>query len=238
MLQKNVSRYTPTADGFEAYNKQAVLARGVSSSKQASSSSKVSSANQDHMSLLFGSISSICTQQFEVISEVKRKYFRIVEKNSTKFIVFSIKIFPKESGIRVMRLLIQRIFNDPAFGVQAHIEHALYPPAPHPRLQLGEFLNVLANVREKLEAFHLILSDYCQKFGLLNDRSQSETIDANGNTNLGKIPTTAKFEVFNTTKSNGVSNGLPTFSNRDGSSSSDLEAEKENEAKIFLKNQV
>ena len=47
---------------------------------------------------------------------------------------------------RVTRLLIQRIFNDPAFGIQAKIESILVPQPPRPQLPLADYLDALVSV--------------------------------------------------------------------------------------------
>jgi hypothetical protein len=36
-----------------------------------------------------------------------------------------------------MRLLVLRIFNDPAFGIQTQIDRSLYPEPPQQQLNLG-----------------------------------------------------------------------------------------------------
>jgi hypothetical protein len=57
----------------------------------------------DHLSELFGSLSSVCREQFTVIR----------------------RVFPKEAVARTIRMLIQRVFLDPAFGIQTKIDAVL-----------------------------------------------------------------------------------------------------------------
>jgi len=93
----------------------------------------------DHLSGLFNMINSVCEEQFEVIR----------------------KIFPPHAIARVTRLLIQRIFNDPAFGIQARVDSILIPQPPRPQLPLSDYLDALVTVREKLSALNLMLIEYC-----------------------------------------------------------------------------
>ena len=59
----------------------------------------------DHLSDVFGTVIAVCAEQFDVIR----------------------KVFPQQTVGRVTRLLIQRIFNDPAFGIQKRVENVLQP---------------------------------------------------------------------------------------------------------------
>lgn len=93
----------------------------------------------DSLSQLFGSIGSICQQQFSLIRD----------------------IFPRHVVAKITRILIQKIFTDPAFGIQARVDAVLSPKPPWPALPLPEFLESLANVREKLAALFVILLEYC-----------------------------------------------------------------------------
>lgn len=94
---------------------------------------------EDHLSELFGSVGAVCQEQFSIIR----------------------KIFPPTSVARITRLLIQRIFNDPAFGIQSRVDAVLCPKPPLPQLNLSEYLDALTTVREKLSALHMVLLDYC-----------------------------------------------------------------------------
>jgi hypothetical protein len=93
----------------------------------------------DHLSELFVAISDLCQEQFSII--------RIV--------------FPSQSVEKVTKMLITRIFNDPAFGIQARVDTVLRPKAPASPLSLPEYLDALVTVREKLSALHLMLLEYC-----------------------------------------------------------------------------
>ena len=93
----------------------------------------------DSLSQLFGSIGSICQQQFSLIRN----------------------IFPQNVVAKITRILIQKIFTDPAFGIQTRVDAVLSPKPPWPALPLPEFLESLANVREKLAALFVILLEHC-----------------------------------------------------------------------------
>ena len=93
----------------------------------------------DHLSELFMAISDLCQEQFSII--------RLV--------------FPSQSVEKVTKMLITRIFNDPAFGIQARVENVLRPKPPASPLSLPEYLDALVTVREKLSALHLMLLEYC-----------------------------------------------------------------------------
>jgi hypothetical protein len=53
---------------------------------------------------------------------------------------------PMNAVARVTRFLIQRIFNDPAFGIQAKIESILVPQPPRPQLSLADYLDALVSM--------------------------------------------------------------------------------------------
>jgi hypothetical protein len=93
----------------------------------------------DHLSGLFGMINTVCQEQFSLIR----------------------RVFPTQTIARVTRTLIQRIFNDPAFGIQARVDSILCPPAPQPALSLPDYLDALVIVREKLNALFLLLMECC-----------------------------------------------------------------------------
>ena len=93
----------------------------------------------DHLSELFVAISDLCQEQFSII--------RLV--------------FPSQSVEKVTKMLITRIFNDPAFGIQARVDNVLRPKPPAVQLSLPEYLDALVTVREKLSALHLMLLEYC-----------------------------------------------------------------------------
>lgn len=89
----------------------------------------------DLLSGLFQMINTVCIEQFALIR----------------------KIFPVNTIPQVTRSLIQRIFSDPAFGIQARVDAILYPPEPSPKLPLADYLDALLTVREKLTALNLLL---------------------------------------------------------------------------------
>ncbi|KAJ1441108.1 exocyst complex component Sec10-domain-containing protein [Ochromonadaceae sp. CCMP2298] len=89
----------------------------------------------DQLSGLFSVIDSVCQEQFTLIR----------------------KVFPPHSVAKVTRMLIQRIFNDPAFGLQARVDAILCPEPPAPPLSLPDHLDALVIVREKLSALYLLL---------------------------------------------------------------------------------
>lgn len=89
----------------------------------------------DHLSRLFTMINRVCIEQFSIIR----------------------KVFPLHTIPRVTRQLIQRIFNDPAFGIQARVDAILNPQPPAPSLSLSDYLDALLTVREKLSALNVLL---------------------------------------------------------------------------------
>jgi hypothetical protein len=89
----------------------------------------------DHLSRLFTIINRVCVEQFAIIK----------------------KVFPAHTIPRVTRQLIQRIFNDPAFGIQARVDAILNPQPPAPTLSLSDYLDALLTVREKLSALNVLL---------------------------------------------------------------------------------
>jgi hypothetical protein len=124
----------------------------------------------DQLSDLFGTISAVCQEQFTVI--------RLV--------------FPAATVARITRLLIQRIFNDPLFGIQIRVDAVLSPRPPKPPLSLGEYIEALILVRQKLSSLYILLLEYCihpEDMGLeaeLKDSatvSQSTQLQTNGRSN-------------------------------------------------------
>lgn len=92
----------------------------------------------DTLSELFGMISSISREQFAIISIT----------------------FPPQSVSKVTKTLVQRIFNDSAFGIMTRVDASLRPKPPIPQLGLSDYLDCLLTVREKLSALQIILQEY------------------------------------------------------------------------------
>ena len=82
----------------------------------------------EHLSELFVSISTICKEQFVIIR----------------------KVFPPDSAIKITRMLVQRIFNDPAFGLQTRVDMILYPKPPYQPLSSVEYLGTYATFLSRL----------------------------------------------------------------------------------------
>jgi len=106
---------------------------------------------QDSLSELFGKIGGICQQQFQLIRDV----------------------FPQNVVAKVTRMLIQRIFKDSAFGIQTRVDEVLNPKPPLPQMPLPDYLDALANVREKLSALYVILLEFCSHPALMGLGSES-----------------------------------------------------------------
>ena len=98
-----------------------------------------SAGSVDYLSELFNHISAVCLEQFAIIRN----------------------IFPAWVVPKMTRVLIQRIYNDPAFGIQGRVDSVLHPKPPAPELPLPDYLESLLTVREKLAALYLILLDLC-----------------------------------------------------------------------------
>ena len=59
---------------------------------------------------------------------------------------------------KITRVLIQRIYNDPAFGLQGRVDAVLQPRPPLPPLPLSDYLENLGIVKEKLGALYVLYS--------------------------------------------------------------------------------
>lgn len=79
------------------------------------------------------------------------------------------QVFPLPSVAKITRQLVQRIFIDHAFGIQHRVDQALASS----NLSLGDFLDTLTLVREKLTALLLMLTDLCLHSSLLGMGSES-----------------------------------------------------------------
>jgi hypothetical protein len=121
-----------------------------------SSSSSSGNAVDDHLSALFGTISNMCRDHFLLIRQ----------------------IFPAQFVARVTRLLIQRMFHDPAFGIQTRVELILSSKQQSGRnaqfqLNSQDYLDALCNVREKLTGLFTILMEHCVHPALLGLGAES-----------------------------------------------------------------
>eukprot|EP01038_Epipyxis_sp_PR26KG_P005958 gene5958-8211_t len=143
----------------------------------------------DHLSGLFSMINKICQEQFSIIQ----------------------KIFPSHTIARVTRLLIQRIFNDPAFGIQARVDSILNPKPPNPSLPLADYLDALVTIREKLSALYLLLIECCNHPSMRGMGSESAslkkartrpTTTTNSNNNKSKHDAMEMVDSLNRTGSN------------------------------------
>lgn len=108
----------------------------------------------DHLSGLFSMINTVCQEQFSIIRSV----------------------FPAHTVAKVTRMLIQRIFNDPAFGIQARVDAILCPAPPQPPLSLPDYLDALVIVREKLSALFLLLLECCSHPSMRGMGSESAAL--------------------------------------------------------------
>ena len=108
----------------------------------------------DHLSGLFSMINAVCQEQFSIIRAV----------------------FPAHTVAKVTRMLIQRIFNDPAFGIQARVDGILCPAPPQPALSLPDYLDALVIVREKLSALYLLLLECCSHPSMRGMGSESAAL--------------------------------------------------------------
>lgn len=107
----------------------------------------------DHLSQLFLMIGYVCQEQFSLI--------RI--------------IFPSDQSHRIYRLLIQRIFHDPAFGLQYRLESVLNPlfqlsffssnsanaNASNGIVYAEDYLQSLVLVKEKLASLNFLIQQAC-----------------------------------------------------------------------------
>jgi len=93
----------------------------------------------ESLSELFWMIGSVCTEHFAIIRHV----------------------FPAATVPQITRTLIQRIYNDPAFGIQGRVDNVIHPAPPAHPLPLSEYLESLLTVREKLAALYIILLELC-----------------------------------------------------------------------------
>ena len=123
----------------------------------------------DQLSELFSIIGSVCSEQFTIIR----------------------LIFPKHSIARITRLLIQRIFNDPAFGIQSRVDNVLNPK--NSKLLLSEYLNALIIVKQKLTALYYILLEFCiQPDFLIINTTEDDFNSNNSNSNNNTVKLSEK----------------------------------------------
>jgi hypothetical protein len=137
----------------------------------------------DHLSGLFTMINNVCQEQFSIIRAV----------------------FPRHTVPKVTRMLIQRIFNDPAFGIQARVDAVLCPAPPLPPLSLPDYLDALVIVREKLSALYLLLLECCSHPSMRGMGSESAALKK------AKIPTTlSKMSAASSGSNSASANGNGT----------------------------
>lgn len=140
--QKQQYISTSTSTGQKKKNKNKNAQREPSAVQQPSkqvNNSVVEVTLIDHLSGLFKMIDKVCQEQFGII----------------------IRIFPSNTVARVARMLVQRIFNDPAFGIQSRVDAVLCPAPPSAPLSLADYLDALVLVREKLSALYVLLLECC-----------------------------------------------------------------------------
>lgn len=103
-----------------------------------------SSEIMDKMSRLFASLHELFTEQIVVLR----------------------RVFPLLTAQKVIKMLLQRIFNDPAFGIQGRIDAVMRSGE---QVSPSYYLDVLMIVREKLSAFFLMIlecTNYIGKAGI------------------------------------------------------------------------
>jgi hypothetical protein len=71
------------------------------------------------------SISDLCQEQFSIIRQVT--WLELHDCEAIDMIhlcvaVAVLQVFPSQSVSKVTKMLITRIFNDPAFGIQVHLD--------------------------------------------------------------------------------------------------------------------
>lgn len=148
----------------------------------------------DHLSGLFSMINNVCQEQFSIIRAV----------------------FPTHTIAKVTRMLIQRIFNDPAFGIQARVDAILCPAPPQPPLSLPDYLDALVIVREKLSALYLLLLECCSHPSMRGMGSESACLKKAKSPNpYGR---TTKKNINNDNNSHNNPNGHSSSSNHNAHS--------------------
>lgn len=146
----------------------------------------------DHLSGLFKMINKVCQEQFSIIMQ----------------------IFPENTVARVARMLVQRIFNDPAFGIQSRVDAVLCPVAPSPPLSLADYLDALVLVREKLSALYLLLLECCSHPYMRGMGTESGSLKKAGQPIKLRKPFTTTIGENNNNSSSGVTNKMNVSSIR------------------------
>lgn len=106
------------------------------------------------LSDLFRFLTAICDEQFQLIA----------------------KVFTQDVGIQMMKLLVQRVFNDPAFGIQVYMDSTLHPRTPHAVLSVEDYLRTLANIKRKLDSFYQGLVDACTYFSVIVNQVKHDSL--------------------------------------------------------------
>ncbi|CAM9358850.1 unnamed protein product [Chrysoparadoxa australica] len=114
----------------------------------------------DSLSGLFGRVVNVCSQEFALIG----------------------KLFPPSLVPKVTRLLLQRILNDPVYGIQARVENVLSPPAPIEPLPLPDYLNCLSMVEQQTMALFEMLKSQ----DLLQDEVPKQSQDGDSSDDEGE----------------------------------------------------
>lgn len=168
--------------------------------------------SSDNLSELFGHINIVCSEQFTIIRA----------------------IFPPAVVAAITRILIQRIFTDPAFGIQTLVDNILSPAPPKPQLNLSSYLDALTIVREKLSALYVVLLEHCSHPSM-HGMGRELVRGFGGKVGINRSPS-------NDSLSNPVSSEL--LDNLGGSKAASSAAEElqrlqsDNEIKAFLDEQV
>lgn len=162
----------------------------------------------DQLSELFGTIGSVCQEQFAIIR----------------------LIFPAFAIAKVTRLLVQRIFNDPAFGIQARVDIVLCPKqsSNKPPLALPDYLDALVTVREKLSALFLILLEHCthpalRGIGKESSSGSSHSLHHRVTRNSVSGPGGIEYRRMSDAGFSSSSNGEHNYHNMTGNHSSSLD---------------
>mmetsp|Transcript_6316 Transcript_6316/g.9453 ORF Transcript_6316/g.9453 Transcript_6316/m.9453 type:complete len:597 (-) Transcript_6316:737-2527(-) len=117
-------------------------------------------SGQESLSSLFGKVISVCQTEFPLIT----------------------KVFPPIMAPKVTRLLLQRILNDPVYGIQVRVEQVLCPPPPSDPLPLSDYLDCLATVEQQTWALFDLLKAQAKALAeIKSSYKHSEKVEMNEN---------------------------------------------------------